>query len=57
MYSLEQLKIFVAVCDAGTFSAAARQLKRAQSGVSQAISNLEIAIDKEFLAVKKTHQR
>ena len=46
MYSLEQLKIFVTVCEAGSFSAAARQLKRAQSGVSQSIANLEIAIDK-----------
>lgn len=53
MYSLEQLKIFVAVCEAGTFSAAARQLKRAQSGVSQAISNLEIAIDKELFSREK----
>tara|TARA_R110002050_G_scaffold57423_5_gene129369 strand:- start:298599 stop:299504 length:906 start_codon:yes stop_codon:yes gene_type:complete len=46
MYSLEQLKIFVTVCETGSFSAAARQLKRAQSGVSQSIANLEIAIDK-----------
>lgn len=45
MYSFEQLKIFVTVVETGSFSAAARQLKRAQSGVSQAISNLEIAID------------
>lgn len=45
MYSLEQLKIFVAVCKAGSFSAAARKLKRAQSGVSQSISNLEISIN------------
>ena len=46
MYSLEQLKIFVTMCETGSFSAAARQLKRAQSGVSQSIANLEIAIDK-----------
>jgi len=45
MYSLEQLKIFVAVCDTGSFSAAARKLKRAQSGVSQSIANLEISIN------------
>jgi len=45
MYSLDQLKIFVAVCKAGSFSAAARQLKRAQSGVSQSVSNLEISIN------------
>ncbi len=48
MYSFEQLKIFVAVCETGSFSAAARRLKRAQSGVSQAIANLEIAINQEL---------
>ncbi|ABV88652.1 LysR family transcriptional regulator [Shewanella pealeana] len=48
MYSFEQLKIFVTVCETGSFSAAARKLKRAQSGVSQAISNLEIAINQEL---------
>ncbi|WP_372882015.1 LysR family transcriptional regulator [Psychromonas sp.] len=53
MYSLEQLKIFVTVCETGSFSAAARQLKRAQSGISQAISNLEIAIDKELFCREK----
>lgn len=48
MYSFEQLKVFVTVCESGSFSAAARQLKRAQSGVSQAIANLEIAINQEL---------
>lgn len=48
MYSLEQLKIFVAVSKMGSFSAAARKLKRAQSGVSQAIANLEISINQEL---------
>ena len=42
MYTLEQLKIFAAVCQHGSFSAAARALGRAQSGISQAIANLEI---------------
>ncbi|WP_049722273.1 LysR family transcriptional regulator [Gilvimarinus polysaccharolyticus] len=46
MYSLEQLNIFVTVCETGSFSGAARQLNRAQSGVSQAISNLEIAFNR-----------
>ncbi|WP_052481191.1 LysR family transcriptional regulator [Gilvimarinus agarilyticus] len=46
MYSLEQLNIFVTVCETGSFSAAARQLNRAQSGISQAISNLEIAFNR-----------
>lgn len=45
MYSLEQLKIFVTVVETGSFSATGRKLKRAQSGISQAISNLEIAIN------------
>lgn len=44
MYSLEQLRIFLSVYEAGSFSAAARKLGRAQSGVSQAIANLEIDI-------------
>ncbi|MFA0441257.1 LysR family transcriptional regulator [Vibrio sp. 10N.286.49.C2] len=48
MYSFEQLKVFVTVCESGSFSAAARKLKRAQSGVSQAISNLEIAINQDL---------
>lgn len=45
MYSFEQLKMFSAVCECGSFSAAARKLKRAQSGVSQAVANLEIALN------------
>lgn len=53
MYTLEQLKIFVTVCDSGSFSAAARHLKRAQSGVSQAVSNLEIAINQELFCREK----
>ncbi|CAH0533146.1 HTH-type transcriptional regulator ArgP [Vibrio stylophorae] len=48
MYTLEQLKIFVTVCECGSFSAAARKLKRAQSGVSQAVANLEIEIDQQL---------
>ena len=48
MYSLEQLKIFIAVSENGSFSAAARKLKRAQSGISQAIANLEISLDKQL---------
>ncbi|WP_028862688.1 LysR family transcriptional regulator [Psychromonas aquimarina] len=48
MYSLEQLKIFVAVSENGSFSATARKLKRAQSGISQSISNLEISLDKQL---------
>jgi DNA-binding transcriptional LysR family regulator len=39
--SLDQLRAFIAAADTGSFSAAARALRRAQSVVSQTISNLE----------------
>ncbi len=39
--SLEQLRVFVAVAEGGSFSAAARALNRQQSVVSYAIANLE----------------
>ncbi len=39
--SLDQLRTFVAVAEAGSFSAAARVLGRGQSAVSYAIANLE----------------
>lgn len=39
--SLDQLRIFIAAADEGSFSAAGRKLCRAQSVVSQAISTLE----------------
>ena len=40
-YSLDQLEIFSAVVEAGSFSAAARRQQRTQSSVSAAIANLE----------------
>jgi DNA-binding transcriptional LysR family regulator len=43
--SFDQLRMFVAAADVGSFSAAARQLNRAQSAVSQAIAALEGALD------------
>jgi DNA-binding transcriptional LysR family regulator len=39
--SLDQLRTFIAAADEGSFSAAGRRLKRAQSFVSQTLSNLE----------------
>jgi DNA-binding transcriptional LysR family regulator len=39
--SLDQIRIFVAAADEGSFSAAGRKLRRAQSVVSQTIANLE----------------
>jgi DNA-binding transcriptional LysR family regulator len=40
-FSLDQLRTFIAAAEAGSFSAAARRLGRAQSVVSQTIANLE----------------
>ncbi|WP_354858439.1 LysR family transcriptional regulator [Acetobacter fabarum] len=40
--SLEQLEAFVATVDAGSFSAAARALGRAQSAISTHVANLEV---------------
>lgn len=39
--SLDQLRTFIAAADAGSFSAAGRRLRRAQSVVSQTLANLE----------------
>jgi DNA-binding transcriptional LysR family regulator len=43
--TINQLRAFVAVCDEGSFSGAARALRRAQSAISHAISALESAFD------------
>jgi DNA-binding transcriptional LysR family regulator len=42
--SLDQLRAFIAAVDEGSFSAAARRLRRAQSAVSELVSNLEAQI-------------
>ena len=42
--SLDQLRAFIAAVDEGSFSAGARKLRRAQSAVSELISNLEAQI-------------
>src|SRR5271155_3169450 len=42
--TLDQLRVLVAVADAGSFSAAARKLGRVQSAVSQAIQTLETTL-------------
>ena len=39
--SLDQLRVLVTIADAGSFSAAGRQLRRAQSAISQAVATLE----------------
>jgi DNA-binding transcriptional LysR family regulator len=43
--TINQLRAFVAVCDQGSFSGAARKLNRAQSAISHAIKALESAFD------------
>jgi len=48
MPNLDQLHAFVTAVDTGSFSAAARQLGKAQSAVSTAIINLEIDSDVEL---------
>lgn len=47
-YTLDQLEIFSSVVSAGSFSAAARQLRRPQSTVSSAIANLEADLGMEL---------
>jgi len=42
--NLDQLRVFTAIAEQGSFSAAARHLRRAQSAVSNAIVNLEAAL-------------
>jgi len=39
--SLDQLRTYIAAADEGSFSAAGRRLRRAQSVVSQTLANLE----------------
>ena len=39
--SLDQLRVLVAIADTGSFSAAGRRLRRAQSAISQAVAGLE----------------
>jgi DNA-binding transcriptional LysR family regulator len=46
--TINQLRAFVAVCDKGSFSGAARELNRAQSAISHAIKALESAFDVEL---------
>jgi DNA-binding transcriptional LysR family regulator len=43
--TLDQLQVFLAVAETGSFSAAARQVKRAQSVVSYTIGNLEAQLE------------
>ncbi len=53
--TLDQLRVFAAVCDSGSFSAAARSLNRAQSAVSYAVANLEEQLGLELF--ERGHRR
>lgn len=44
-HSIDALAAFAQVADAGSFSAAARQLRKGQSSVSEAIANLEVDLN------------
>ncbi|CAK2017299.1 LysR family transcriptional regulator [Vibrio crassostreae] len=46
--SYEQIKTFVAVVELGSFSAAAKQLKKHRTTLGQAISNLEVEVNMEL---------
>jgi DNA-binding transcriptional LysR family regulator len=53
--TLDQLRVFLAVAEAGSFSAAARRLRRAQSVVSYTIANLEAQLGLPLFA--RGHRR
>jgi DNA-binding transcriptional LysR family regulator len=53
--SLDQLRVFEAVVETGSFSAAARRLRRVQSAVSYAIGNLESQLGVALF--ERGHQR
>jgi DNA-binding transcriptional LysR family regulator len=55
--SLDQLRVFIAAAEEGSFSAAGRRLRRAQSLVSQAISNLESQLDVKLFDRAKKYPR
>ena len=42
--TLDQMRVLIAVADAGSFSAAARKLGRVQSAISQSIQTLETTL-------------
>jgi DNA-binding transcriptional LysR family regulator len=54
--TLDQLQVFLAVADAGSFSGAARKLNRAQSVISYTIANLETQLDLKLFAREGTRE-
>jgi DNA-binding transcriptional LysR family regulator len=55
--TLDQLRTFIAAVEAGSFSAAGRKLRRAQSGVSQTLANLEAQIGVKLFDRSARHPR
>lgn len=53
--TLDQLQVFIAVAETGSFSAAARRLNRAQSVVSYTIANLEAQL--ELVLIDRSNPR
>src|SRR6202451_3621552 len=53
--SLDQLRAFIAAVDEGSFSAGARRLHRAQSAVSELVSNLEAQIGVQLFDRTERH--
>ena len=54
--SLDQLQVFLAIVETGSFTAAARRLNRAPSVVSYAIANLEAQLGLELFDRKSTRK-
>ena len=55
--SLDQLRVFIAAAELGSFSAAGRELRRAQSLISQTIANLETQLDVRLFDRTKKYPR
>jgi DNA-binding transcriptional LysR family regulator len=54
--TLDQMRVFMAVADSGSFRAAALQLNRAQSAVSHAIANLEAQLGLKLFLREGLHR-
>jgi DNA-binding transcriptional LysR family regulator len=55
--SLYQLRVFIAAAEEGSFSAAGRKLRRAQSLVSQAVANLEAQLNVKLFDRSRKYPR
>jgi DNA-binding transcriptional LysR family regulator len=55
--SLDQLRVFIAAAETGSFSAAGRKLRRAQSLVSQTVANLEAQLKVQLFDRAKKYPR